>query len=187
MLKRMESVQECWYGIYEDFSVLAGDDATQKKAGLTLSVVIDGLIFFSLSTRTSYVGMQISALDVILCALSLLGTVLFIWPHRRYQLQNGTMLSVWVPNVFGRQLFCFCNPLAVLILLDSTPILLDNLLKHVVLAVAVTAICTLLVNMYERLLVQRSFISRGCYDSLQSFLEPLAFKDSVDAATQTGM
>jgi len=179
----MNRLVELWDGIIEDISVVFEDLGTQKKAGLAISALVDGLIFVSLATRTPYAIAQLSPLDVVLCAISVLGTVLFIWPHRIYGLPNGTKMSVWVPNVIGRQLFCYCNPLAVLILLECAPRI--NLLIHLALAVAVTALCTLIVSMYERLLNQHKVLAGESYQSLNDFLSPLAFKSSCDAATQT--
>ena len=182
----MDGLQDVWDGIAEDVSVVLGDLGMQKRIGLALSVLVDGLAFMSLARKSSYYATpQLTVLDVVLCAVSVLGTVLFIWPHRRYQLPNGSLLSVWVPSVLGRQLFCYCNPLALLILLECSPRMSSSLLTHVALAIAVTALCALIVSMYERLLTQRKTLAEGSYQSLDAFLSPLAFKASADVATQT--
>jgi len=181
----VEQIQERLDGLEEDIRVIYGDAAIMKRIGMSVSVLIDGLVFFSLARRSDAANAQLSVLDVILCGISLLGTVMFLLPHRKYRLANNVVISVWDPNEIGRELFCYSNPLAILILLNCSPRIFHSLFMHLSLALAVTGLCTALVHMYERLLVHRSALAAGAYNSLESFLYPLAFKPCSDAATQT--
>ena len=181
----MDGVREAWDGAAEDLAIAWADAGTQRRCGVALSVLIDGLVFVSLATRTAYARAQLSALDVLLCAAAVLGTVLFVWPHRRYQLADGTVLSVWTPGPVGRALFCYSNPLAVLVLLECAPRIAHSLVAHLALAAGITALASVLVALYERRAAQQCVLAAGSYAALEAFLAPRAFKPSADVATQT--
>ncbi|KAJ1962948.1 hypothetical protein GGI12_002340 [Dipsacomyces acuminosporus] len=92
-------------------------------------------------------------------------------------------LSMWTPNTFSRNLFCWCSPVQLLILsfMDGS-----NWYYILPLSAAVATQCTFLVVTYATLVKDKQLLFSEVYNEYnQKFVHPRVFVPKRDAATST--
>ena len=187
--RMQEDLQDKWDETVEDFSIFTNNPKNQRRAGYVLSAVAAVLLIKSLVDRDSLSEYTWGTCGLLAFAIAVLGTVVFLWPHRKYNIDPSLLyssprcededmkpriapyrvdlsnLNLWIPNDFGCTMFCYCNPLVVLMMLVTTP-LSEGFKMQALVALGTTIMIRVLVALYDKRMRYQKIVLEAVYETL---------------------